>query len=134
MSYTAKLIRGWSYAGSDGLGQEEDVTAGSLVGLDEPVPDGSVDLAVLCAIDLSQLKALYIEADQDITLETNAAGGSSGAPDDTLELTADVPKLWSISDGLGICPLTADVDTFFVTNGSGENTTLKLRALVDPTV
>lgn len=136
MSLTVQLSRAWRF-GTDVLSAVEELTyedADVNPTIDATIGAGLTDKQVACTIDLSQLKALYLESDQDVTIETNQAGGSSAAPDDVLTLSANVPKLWTISDGLDLCPLTADVDTLFVSNAGGEDAKLKIRGVQDPLV
>jgi len=125
---TYNITRAWSMAGET-LSQVEQITAGSEIRIDESIPDESADLLVALALDVTQIKALHIEADQDLTLETN----DGAAPDDTIALKADVPVQWTADGGL-TNPLGTDVTALYVTNASGAAATLRCRFLVDPTV
>jgi hypothetical protein len=130
---TVTLNRSWSEPGSTPISYELEKTADGEVILDAVViPDESVDFNVVVAIDVSQLVALLIGSDQDLTIETNQPGGASGEPDDTLALEANAPLIWTDED-VEACPLSADVTILYITNGSGADATLNLRALVDPT-
>jgi len=129
MSHSVKIKRGWSFAG-EALEKEETVTAGQIVTIDEPIADSETDYLIALTLDVSQIKAIYLESDQDITLETN----DGSTPDDTISLSADVPQEWSESDGAALRPLATDVTALYVTNASGSTANLKARFLVDPTV
>ena len=129
MTCSAKIKRGWSYLGEQ-LDRDEDVSAGELVTIEEAIADSETDKLVALTLDVSQLKAMYLECDQDVTLETN----DGSTPDDTISLSANVPQLWSESDGASLRPLTVDVTGLYVTNASGSTANLKGRFLVDPTV
>ena len=135
MSLTARLQRGWDFGEQDAHSKIETLTYtnGSLIAIDVEVDPATSDEVVDAEIDVSALKALYLESDQDVTIETNQAGGSSGAADDTLALSADVPRIWSITDGLALCPLTTDVDTLYVTNDGATAANVKIRGIQDPT-
>jgi uncharacterized protein (UPF0276 family) len=84
------------------------------------------DQEVAFVLDVSQCKGFYMQSDVALTVETN----SSSAPAQTFSLSAGVPLDWIFGDGN--CPVTIDVTKLFITSVS--NGTLKLRALVDPTV
>lgn len=129
MSHTVKIKRGWSLDG-EVLDKEETVTAGQVVTIDEEVADSETDYEIALTLDVSQLQALYITSDFAVTLETN----DGGAAVDTIELAAGGCVIWSISDGLTLCPLGTDVTALFVTNASGSTATVRARFLVDPTV
>lgn len=89
---------------------------------------GASDYEVVIAIDFSELKSLFIAADQDLTLETN----SGAVPDDTISLKADAPMVWN-EDSYFSNPFTADVTSIFVTNASGVATTLIIEVVQDAT-
>jgi hypothetical protein len=95
---------------------------------DEQIPDESTDLEITFALDVSAIQAIFIKSDQAITIETN----SGAAPDDTLNLLANVPYVWS-SDSYFVNLLTTDITALFVTNASGATATLNIWVLVDPT-
>jgi len=80
-------------------------------------------------IDVSQLKAIYILSDQNITLETN----SGSAPADTLNLLANVPYVWHTGSYFTNL-LTTDVTASYWTNASGSVANVNIELVVDPTV
>lgn len=94
------------------------------------VPDESTDLEVLCAIDFSALKLLYIEVDGVLTIETN----SGDAADDTITMGGDDEEvyLWTEED-LDTVKITADTTKLFLTNASGATVRFRLVALQDIT-
>ena len=113
----------------DNLKQEETVSAGAETIVSESIPDASINLEVTFAADVSAMKGLYIQSDQDLTIETN----SGSTPTDTLALKANTPVVWS-SNSVHSNPLTADVTAnIFVTNSSGSAAALEIRKLEDPT-
>jgi hypothetical protein len=92
------------------------------------VPGSTTDMQVDVAIDVSQLKSLYIKSDTALQIETN----SGSAADDTIALVANEPLLWW--DGCGwSCPLTADVTGMFLTKAGAGDANVQMRFLVDPT-
>lgn len=129
MTHAIKIKRGFSYQGLQ-LERDEDLASGEMVAIDEEIADSETDKLVALTLDVSQVKAIYLESDQDITLETN----DGAVPDDTISMAADVPQLWSESDGAALRPLTVDVTGLYVTNASGSAATLKAWFLVDPTL
>src|SRR5574338_1407205 len=74
-----------------GVAQSEvnSLTSGQRVSIDDSVPVANDQLFAL-SLDVSQVKAIYISSDQDLTLETN----SSSAPAQTLNLKANIPYIW----------------------------------------
>ena len=106
-------------------------TAGQLIQIDENIPQSQTDALIALALDVSQIKALFMMCDTAITLETN----SSSAPDNTIALVANVPITWAQGDA-NACPLTVDVTALYATNGAvgSGGSQLKIIALVDPTV
>lgn len=103
---------------------------------DAVVIDASVEVAnaetdkllAIAGIDVSQLKGLWIDSDQDVTLETN----NGTTPDDTIVLKADVPYVWMEGSPATLL-LTADVTAIYCTNASGATATVRLRAIQDGT-
>lgn len=105
------------------------LTGGSESNLSESIPDSSTDLQVTFELDVSQVKALFIMSDQNITIETN----NGTTPDDTLNLVANEPVVW-YTGSLLTNPIGTDITTdIFVTNSSGSTATLTIYALTDPT-
>lgn len=132
MSFTDTITREWD--GDDTkLSQSKAVTNELRANVSISIADGLTDKLVAWAIDISQLKALHIQSDQDITIETNNPAGTSAAADDTLTLLANQPISWQTGDVMDH-PFTADITQIYVTNASGSAAQLEIRALVDATV
>jgi len=93
------------------------------------VPTPSTDLLVNIAIDVDQIKSLYIVADQNLTLETN----NSAAPDNTIALKANKPFIYWTTSYYYVSVLTVDVTKIYVTNASGTAATLYIELLQDST-
>lgn len=88
----------------------------------------SPDTEVLCAINYTDLKSLYIESDLDLDVETN----SGSVPDDTISVKAGVAYVWTSEDG-STNPLTADVTKLFLTAAGSGTATVNIRILQDAT-
>jgi len=114
----------------DSIEQQNTFTEadGSVIDVTAAIPDSSTDKLVVCALDVSQIKAIYILSDQDVTLETN----DGTTPDDTIALKAGVPYIW-YTNKYDALLLTVDVTALYLTNASGSAATFKLRALQDAT-
>jgi hypothetical protein len=131
---THSFRRSWSRPGET-LGGDVEVTAGKEVNISEPIPAESTNLLVACAIDVSQLKGLYLISNLDLVVKTN----SSGSPANTFTLYAGVPYMWmegdsAIRDTAGNA-VTVDITAIYVTNAhETAEAQFDLRALVDPTV
>ena len=111
------------------LSQSVDSSGSQEINFDEAIPDSSSDLKITMDIDVSVLKSLYIESDQNILIETN----SGGAPTDSITLVANEPIIWT-TNSVHSNPLTADITAdIFITNSSGSTANLKWRALQDAT-
>ncbi len=111
------------------LSQSVASSGTSEVNIDESIADSSTDLEITFTIDQSAMVSLYIESDQNITIETN----SGGAPTDTITLVANEPIIWT-TNSVHSNPITADVTAnIFITNASGSTANLKIRALQDAT-
>jgi hypothetical protein len=132
---THSFRRSWSRPGETLGTTDVTVEAGAEINISEPIPADTADLLVACAIDVSQLKGLFMVASHDLTIETN----SPSAPANTFTLYAGVPYMWiqgdaAIRDTSGTT-VTTDITALYVTNISeAEEAMLHIRALVDPTV
>ncbi len=102
------------------------VTADGEKNLSVALGASETDKQVDIAIDVSELKSLFISCDVDVTVETN--NGSS--PADTLTIKAGKPLSWHEECGL-TNPLGTDVTALFLTCTAAG--TFELRALEDLT-
>ena len=111
------------------LSQSVTSSGSSEINIDEAIADSSTDLEITLTLDQSEMVSIYIESDQNITIETN----SGSAPTDTLTLVANEPIIWT-TNSVHSNPITADITAnIFVTNASGSTANLKIRALQDAT-
>jgi hypothetical protein len=127
MSFTHTLTTTWSN-GNALLQQASEKTSGQEINIDELVADGSNNLQIAVAFSHTKLQSIMILADQALTLEFN--NSTTGVP--TIALLANVPFVWQAST-YHANPFSEAVTTLYATNASGEDTTLKIRALIDPT-
>lgn len=114
MSQTHKLRFGSTPAGGTAHNQDVDITSESVQLHSFTVAGTTTDQQQSIAVDISQLKSLYIHSDQNITCETN----SSSAPQETLTILANKPLQWySDMPGVAVGDLFAgDVTSTYWTN------------------
>lgn len=103
-------------------------TASAVGEFDETVAPTTNDVPFSIAIDISQVKSLFIFSDQDVLLETN----SSSAPTNTINLKANQPYIW-YTGAYDTCKITADVTSAFFSNAGATLANVKMRWLYDIT-
>ena len=104
------------------------LTAGSERNIDELIPIGATDLEVNFQLAVAKCVSFWVSCDQPLALHFNVA--VAGTPN--LPLLANVPYQW-YTGNYATFLLTVDVTTLFVTNASGVDAVLRIRALEDPT-
>lgn len=114
--------------GNNTIAYSKTVTADAQVVYDGTLAANQTDALIAFNIDVSQLQALYIYADADVTIETN----SGSSPGNTLSIDGGNPLVWVKDSGLAN-PLTVDVTALYATNTTAL-TVFKIYALVDATV
>ena len=121
-------------AGGNSLNKRIDVQGGAEYNVNESIGASAVNAQVALAIDVSQLKSLFILAAAALVLKTN----NSGAPVNTITLAANQPFAWQAGDGDLLDTegeeITTDVTTLYVTNPVAEAIDLRIFVLTDPTV
>jgi len=127
---TPKITRSWTDAEGNSISYEKEISGEAIHQLNKTVPAGTTDMALVCAIDVSQLQGLLLAADGALTIELNNPGGSSAAADQTLELTANQAILWADGDAEA-CPIDQDVAILYVTNAGDSDVELKVRWIED---
>lgn len=89
---------------------------------DVPIPASSTNYEIDIDIPSTpELKAFLFQADAAMTIKTN----STGSPDNTITLAANVPYFWITGNGTN--PLNAAITKLYVTTTPGG--TLKIRSL-----
>lgn len=106
----------------------QNLSSTARLSLEETIATGQTNKQIAFTLDVSQLKAIVITSDKDVTFETN----SGSSPVDTIALLADVPYVWHYQS-YHACLLTTDVTAIFITNASGATATLQIEALYDAT-
>lgn len=127
MAFSHVLTLGWSQ-GNLSISKQITKSSDAENNRDITVPQNSTNLAITFALDVSELKALYIVSTVNLTLETN----SGSSPTDTLTLVAGEPVIWWTGCPVAI-PFSADVTGLFATTGAVGEGLLSIRALYDAT-
>ncbi len=115
MSKTLLLKRGINDGGGDTF-WTETVSSDELVSIDQSLVGPLTNQLLTFSFTKTKLKAIFIVADQNCTICTNNASGSS--PQETLTLVAGQPAyLWTTSSGW-VNPFGGDVTALYLTVGS----------------
>lgn len=118
----------WSRNGET-INNQVTISADGEDNRDIVLSGNATNVLVAMGIDVSQLQAIYISSDYDCTLKTN----SSGSPDQTLNIAGGKPFMWVTGSGI-TNPLTTDVTSLYLSNGSANSNTVKIRVSIDSTV
>lgn len=117
-------------AGGETIQQTSEVTADQETNVEVTVAGSTTDDQVDVAIDISDLKSIYMETDQDLTVETN----SGSTPDDTFTLKANMPMTWNTDSSLPNPFASAtDVTALYLTNAGSTAATFRMKVLQDVT-
>lgn len=119
------LTLSWARSG-ESIAQSVTISDNGELNRNVTVAPATTDFPVAAVIDVSEVKALYIHSDQNVTIETN----SSSAPANTLTVTANKPLVWYTGCGL-VNPLTVDVTSIFITNAGATAANVRIRVLID---
>jgi len=112
------------------VGYSKTITQESIISVSKSIPDSTTDMEITFDVPYSQLKAIFIGTDGDLTMEVNHPGGTSTAADQTFTFAADQPLVWADGDPLDN-PITQDIDKLYVSNSSGAAVQLEIRAMLD---
>jgi len=107
---------------TDGLTTVDDLvtyTVQTVVKLEEAVADAVTDQEHLVAIDVSALKAVIMNSDVVMTVETN----SGSAPQETFVIPAGGSVLWREGE---TAVFAGDVTAIYLTNASGSAGTFRM--------
>jgi hypothetical protein len=127
MSITHTIGTTWEN-GTAGVSTRKQITSDSEINVDVVIASATTNGQIVCAIDISELKSIVLNSTKDVTVKTN--DGSS--PDDTFTLKANNPLVWN-SESPTANPFSADITDLYVTNASGADATVQVRALLDVT-
>jgi len=125
MALNHKLSRSLSIGGVT-IGGTVQTIATDLAQVVSATVIGS-DQEVDVAIDVSAVRVAAIEADHDCTVEINTTSGVA------LELTANVPLVWSYTDSEDLFLGASDITKLYITTSGSLSTTVKLGVGVDAT-
>ncbi len=125
MSLTHKVKRSFT-SGSEVLEYSETINTGSAFELDVAIVASSTDIPLACAIDVSEMKTLFLLATQDMTLETN----DGTTPAATVTLKAGIPVVWTSTSGQTNPFGSTNVTGLYVTSTLAG--TFKMRTGIDP--
>lgn len=132
MSYSHSWEQTFQRGSDASASYTETVTASAEANVDETIGVDAANFLINLAIDISALKSIYMLASKNMTIYTNDL--SSGAPDHTISLVANVPYRWTTASP-GASPFAgdaSDVTKIYVT-GAGASGTLKINILQDAT-
>ncbi len=99
----------------------------------EPVADSTTNFVVSFELDVSACKSFYLNSSQDILLDTNVDAPNPGVDGNVINLLANVPYQWHVTD-YNTFLLDVDVTDLRFTNTSGAIATIDLVALYDASV
>lgn len=102
-------------------------TAGTGITLSETVVQNTTTV-LLFGLDVSACKGFMMSCDRACTVNTN----NGGSPVDTITLVANKPYVWT-TDDYNAFLLGTDVVSLHVVLAAGDNATLRIEAIVDPT-
>lgn len=112
-----------------GLTSTETGTGSADSSFSESVANSTTDGAIVWAVDVSAVKALFLHSTQNVTVEVN----DGTTPDATIDLIANVGVWWT-PDSSGSNPLgSTDVTILYVTNASGSSATVSGYVVTDAT-
>jgi hypothetical protein len=92
------------------------------IGVSQAVIAAQTNLLIPMSYLVANLKSIFILSDQNCTIKTN----SSGSPQETITLVANVPFVWQYQSGVTV-PFAGDVTAWYITNTPALN--LKARIL-----
>ncbi len=130
MAFEHEITYTWGNGGAP-VTRKVTAEAGQEINIDETITGATSDVEIDLALDVSQMKSLFILADGDLTLETNG----TAEPEATIELKAGEPLAWQAGAGYFANPLgDTDVTSLFASNAGESAVRLQMYILIDPTV
>ena len=126
MALTHSLTRKWT-SGSATIQEVENISVDGEENREVSVA-ANTTVQVVLALDYTQIASLYMHSDQALTVESN----DDTTPDDTINLVANLPLMWSTNAYL-TNPFTANLTDLYLTNDGASTATFKLRLMIDTT-
>ena len=99
-------------------------------GFEETVLAAASDFEIAFELDVSQIKAFYLCATQDMTVSTNAADRGH---DDQIVLLEDIPYIWYTGKYDAFKIANDIITNVFVDNDAGVDGVLRCEAIIDAT-
>lgn len=118
---TSKLDDGTVLSGT------ESVPADGSVTLDVTVAGSTTNESHALAITTAKLRSFFLISSQNVTIKTN----STGSPNNTWNLIAGVPFVWSADAAYFTNPVSANITTIYITNSGTTSARVRLRAGVN---
>lgn len=122
MSFTVKVVQSVA-EGTSKINQSNDWVCDTSYKIEESVADATTNANYLLAIDVSGLQAFGMVSTQALSVFTNAP--STGAPQETFTLVANVPVIFQDGD---TAIFAGDITSIYVTNASGASADLTIIA------
>lgn len=113
---THTLTRGWAGQNGSPINPPgQSFTGSEELNFNLALAGGATNTQFNLVFAKTSLQSIFIYADtENCTLKTN----SSGAPQDTITITAGEPFVWDVNSGI-TNPFAGNVTSGFVTNSSG---------------
>ena len=127
MSFSHSIVQNWAGNGRT-IGSSNSFSGDGQESRSVAVPPTTSDQLVNFALDVGQIKAIYMKSNVDLTVETN----SSSAPDDTISLLAGIPYIWYTGSYFTNL-LTTDVTALYLSNAGAVAAAFELEVVHDST-
>ena len=135
MSFSHKNTSRWD-RGAGSVSAEKSYVGEGENNVNAPIAFDDANAEIAFELVIAQLVSIFMVADQDITVYTNAVSG--GAPDETIALKANVPFIQNADIAAYFAGATnllaTDIAKLFVTATGAVATTLQIRCVYDATV
>jgi hypothetical protein len=123
------ITRKWTGSGST-ISKDEVVTGSGEQNIDQDVDASASDLLVAFAMDVSELKSIYMVASSNMVVVPHKASDDTAMT--SIDLQKNVPFEWTEGSGLDN-PFSNDIGALHVTNSDDALGTLQIRSLYDST-
>ena len=129
MALTHTVIRQYRDQSPTVIFISESVSGNTEANFDDAALPVAVNTPIAWSCTRSELQSVCLSASAAVTVYTNAP--SSGAPQDTIVLSAGQVLCWTLAgDGLSRCPFAGNVTGLYVTNAGLATVAFKVRALL----
>ena len=111
MSVTHRITHSLASDGAGGLSGAQEELGATEIKIDKNYAAGTSNELLSVAFTTAGLQSIFLLSDKNLTIETN----DGTTPDDTIDLVAGTPFVWSKSPGYFPNPFGTDVTAFYVT-------------------